>query len=65
MSEQDPSDQQSITSNPWWLFSAGFIVLVLAGLGFVLLTDPPNNTPLPLPAPAPPAPPSIPAAARN
>ena len=53
MSEQDPSDQQSITSNPWWLFSAGFIVLVLAGLGFVLLTDPPNNTPLPQPAPSP------------
>lgn len=51
MSEQDPSNQQSITSNPWWLFSAGFIVLVLAGLGFVLLTDPPNNTPPPQPGP--------------
>lgn len=51
MSEQDPSNQQSITSNPWWLFSAGFIVLVLAGLGFVLLTDPPTNTPAPAPGP--------------
>lgn len=52
MSEQDQNDHQSFASNPWWLFSAGFIVLVLAGLGFVLLTDPPNDTPVPTPGPA-------------